>query len=520
MAAMPENYAEEDKIRLKPLLGLRPGVYLCFIYGAVILGALFFLLFFPGISRPGSLVTVESEPWGAAVRLDGVYQGSAPCEFFASRGAHSLELVLPGFESRKIEVQIPGRLAFSLFFPRRLSFGERLSPANGKTSPGGEALQSPFQSESGGALGIIAGAGADYAAWTFAGEPTDAYQIPLSLSEGFYRAGPYLAGDKEAREEANETLKAAARFALTRAALRDLIRAKALADNGGLSPSPLSLLHSAADALSWLEDQAARSGETAPWLAGLLPPNLADPLRASPWFAARAGNSPDSLGGNGASPPGNPGDPGRIGLGGLYFREIPGLRPGMNPGETVYIGETEVSVASYEAFLEDEPRWRRENREQLVEQGLVTGDYLEPGPGGTGDPSETAGFRTGISWYAASAFCAWLNRQLPPGWEEARVRLPGEAEWTAYVRETGGEARFWEWRQDPYAHLAFLSASPAAIGRISSPERVLQGGFRIGSLRQRGEETRASLPPEACSPFVSFRPLIVRPQAPDSRTEQ
>ncbi|MDR1637020.1 MAG: PEGA domain-containing protein [Treponema sp.] len=515
---MPENYAEEDKIRLKPFLGLRPGVYLSLIYGAALLGALFFLLLFPGISRPGSLVRVESEPWGAAVRLDGVYRGSAPCEFFVPRGSHSLELVLPGFESRKTEVQIPGRLAFSLFFPRRLSFGERLSPAKG-ASPGGEALQSPFQSESGGALGIIAGAGADYAAWTFAGEPTDAYQIPLSLSEGFYRAGPYLAGDKEAREEAHETLKAAARFALTRASLRDLIRAKALADNGGLSPSPLSLLRSAEDALSWLDDQAARSGETAPWLAGLLPPNLADPLRASPWYAARSGDSPESLAGNGASLPGGPGDAEqsrRISLGGFYFREIPGIQA----GESIYIGETEVSVASYEAFLEDEPRWRRENREDLVEQGLVTGDYLEPGPSGTGESSETAGFRTGVSWYAASAFCVWLGRRLPPGWEGARVRLPGEAEWTAYVRETGGEARFWEWRQDPYAPLAFFSAFPRAIGRISSPERVLQGGFRIGSLRQRGEETRASLPPEACSPFVSFRPLIVRPRAPEGRTEQ
>jgi hypothetical protein len=478
MTAMPENYTEEDKIHLKPFLGLRPGLYLSLIYGALILGALFFLLLFPGISRPGSVVTVSSEPWGAAVRLDGVYRGSAPCEFFVPRGSHSLELVLPGFESRKIEAQIPGRLAFSLFFPRRLSFEERLFP------------------EEGGALGILAGAGADYAAWTFAGEPTEAYQIPLSLSEGFYRAGPYLAG--EARKEADETLKAAARFAHTRAALRDLIRAKALADNGGLSPSPLSLLRSAEDVLSWLDDSAARSGETAPWLAGLLPANLAEPLRSSPWSAARSGDSP-------ASPPEDPGR--RIRVGGLYFREI----PGEVPGESIYIGETEVSAASYDAFLEDEARWRRENLEELAAEGLVNGDYLEPGPEERG-AAENAGFRTGVSWYAASAFCAWFKRQLPPGWEDALVRLPTEAEWTAYLREAPGEPGFWEWRQDPYAPLAFLPASPGAIERISSPERVLQGGFRIGSLRQRDRETRASLPPEFCSPFVSFRALIVRPR--------
>jgi hypothetical protein len=508
MAAMPENYAEEDKIRLKPFLGLRPGVYLSLIYGALILGALFFLFLFPGISRPGSVVTVKSEPWGAAVRLDGVYQGSAPRDFFVPQGSHSLELVLPGFESRKIEAEIPGRPAFSLFFPRRLSFEERLFPENAKTPPGGEAVPD------GGALGIIAGAGADYAAWTFAGEPTDAYQIPQSLSEGFYRAGPYLAGDKDARKEAGETLRAAARFALTKAALRDLIRAKALADNGGLSPSPLSLLRSTEEALSWLDENAARSGETASWLAGLLPADMAGSLRSSSWFAARSGDSPGNRPeGTGQDLPAGPEDAGgRISAGGLYFREIPGVHPELHAGESIYIAETEVSVASYDVFLEAEPRWRRENLEDLVEQGLVNRDYLEPGPGERGNSSETAGFRTGISWYAASAFCAWLKRELPPGWEDAVVRLPTEAEWTAYVqgRQAGGETEFWEWRQDPYAPLAFLSASPGAVERISSPERVLQGGFRIGSLRQGERETRASLPPEFCSPFVSFRPLIVR----------
>jgi hypothetical protein len=488
---MLEDYAEEDKIRLKPFLGLRPGVYLSLIYGVVILGGLFFLLLFPGISRPGSLVTVDSDPWGAAVRLDGVYQASAPCEFFVPQGSHRLELVLPGFESQEIEAQIPGRLAFSLFFPRRIGFTGRLSP-----------------SRDGGAAGITAAAAADYSAWTFAGEPTEAYQAPLSLSEGFYRAGPYLAGEN-GNGETDEILKAAARFASTRAALRDLVRAKALADNGGLSPSPLSLLRSAEDALSWLDQSAAGSGETIPWLAGLLPPNLAAPLRASPGFAAQSGGSPeDSSVTTGR----------RIGIGSLSFAEFPGVNPEAIPGTSLYIAETGVSAAFYDAFLEDEPRWRRENLEELLEQGLVNGDYLEPDLTGANAGAEiapeTADLRTGVSWYAASAFCAWLGRQLPPGWENAEVRLPAEAEWTAYIRgDQGAGGGFWEWCGDPYTPLPFLPASPKAIERVSSPERVLRGGARIRGLRQGGQETRASLPPEFCSPFVSFRPLIVRASA-------
>jgi hypothetical protein len=504
---MPENYAEEDKIHLKPFLGLRPGVYLSLIYGAVILAALFFLLLFPGISRPGSLIEVESEPWGAAVRLDGVYQGTAPCEFFASRGSHSLELVLPGFESRKIDVQVPGRLAFSLFFPRRLNFGEQLSPEKGKTPQAGGAVPGSFQG--GGALGIATGAAAGYAAWTFAGEPTEAYQIPLSLSEGFYRAGPYLAGNKGLIEDAGEILKAAARFALTRAALRDLVRAKALADNGGLAPSPLSLLRSAEDILSWFDESAAGSGETVPWLAGLLPAKFAGPLGSLRY--AHSGSTPENqAAGTAAEFPGNPGEADRgrrISVGGLSFRKIPGGSPG-----EIYVCETGASAVSYEAFLEDEPSWRRDKLQDLAEQGLVNGDYLEPGPGGRGDPSEAPVLRTGVSWYAASAFCAWLSRQLPPEMEGFEARLPTEAEWIACFRGNGG-GEFWEWCADPYAPLAFLPASPAGIERVSSPERVLRG--RAGSSRQREQETRASLPPEFCSPFVSFRPFIVRAGTPD-----
>jgi hypothetical protein len=478
--------SDDDIVQLKPFMGLRPGLYLSLIYGAVILAILFFLFIFPGIYHSGSVVSVRSEPWGAAVRLDGVYRGTAPCEFFVPQGTHRLELVLPGFESGIIEAEIPGRLVFSLFFPRRIGFEEQLSP--GKD----------------GALSILAVAGAEYVAWTFAGEPTEAYQAPQDLSEGFYRAGPALAGDRQA---ADELLKAAARFALTRAALRDLLRAKALADNGGLSPSPLSLLHSAEDVLSWLEEGKVQSPETAPWLAGLLPAEYSGPLRASPWFTRRpAGTARPNVALNGGLPNTAQGG-GRISAAGLSFTEA---------ADGFYLCETELSAASYDAFLADEPQWARQNLAALVEQGLVSDDYLEGGEysgGSVGSGPNRGDTRTEISWYAAVAYCQWLSRQLsqglPTGFE---VRLPTEAEWMVYVQgpsDTSWDG-LWEWCADPYAPLNFLPAGAAGISLLSSPERVLRGGVRIGGARQTDRETRASLPPEFCSPFVSFRPVIAR----------
>ncbi|GHV15220.1 hypothetical protein FACS189491_12120 [Spirochaetia bacterium] len=170
---------EEDEVHLKPFLGLRPGIWLSIIYSAAILLILFFVLMYPGLSRPGSVVSVKAEPRGAAVRLDGVYMGTAPCEFFVPQGNHTLEIVLPGFESRKIERLIPGRIFFSLIFPRRISLTETLAANN--------------------PIGVLRDSAADYAAWTFAGEPTPSYQIPLSLSEGAYRIGPSLANPRRSR---------------------------------------------------------------------------------------------------------------------------------------------------------------------------------------------------------------------------------------------------------------------------------------------------------------------------------
>jgi hypothetical protein len=498
---------EEDEVHLKPLLGLRPGVWLSVIYSIAILIILFFLILFPGLARPGSVVSVKSEPWGAAVRLDGVYMGTAPCEFFVPRGDHALELVLPGFESRKIDERIPGRLFFSLFFPRRIGLKETL------------AVGAP--------LAVLRDAAADYAAWAFAGEPTPAYQIPLSLSEGAYRSGPSLTSPRDS-EAASELLAAAAAFAVTRAGLRDLIRAKALIDNGGLSPSPLTLCRTAQEILAWL----SASPGTSQWLADTLPPEASALIAKSPWPAGQ--NAPIPLGGASpvvsASPSPRSGNPaagaavGRLfSAEGLNFREIPGgplvRSPNFTRGrdvEAFFLCETEISPEAFEAFLAENPKWHPDNIGALIEQGLVNQDYLA-GVGGASEKNSD-GEAVAVSWYAAQAYCRWLTARLPPSMAAWEARLPDEAEWEYAAKLILGSkpqpegfsglmGGAWEWCANPYAPLNFLPVSDAAE-YIGSPERPVRGGSRINPSASVNAETRGSLPPWACSPFVSFRPVI------------
>lgn len=460
-------------------MNTRPGVYLTCVYGAALLVVLFFVLLRPGILSPGSVLVVSSEPWGAAVLIDGVYMGSTPGHFFAPKGRRQIELRLAGFTPQQTEIDVRGRLFASRFFPRRVEIRG--------------ILEAPDP-----AAAFITEA-ADFAAWTFAGEPSAAHQIPLSLSEGVYRLAP-AAVDPATRASMEDTIAAAARFAVTRASLRDLVRAKTLLDNHGLSPSPLSLLGSAQDIIGFLD----ANPQTALLLGDLLSGNAQSTVISSSWFSRQTAED------RAAAPPTTPGNQ-TLQIGLLSFRRMDGglLSSGNFPAGTMvdafYISETLVSPAAWELFLSQHPRWGRENAETLIQEGLAREGYLEALTS-PGVPTQGV---SAVSWYAAVAFCQWLSGLLPPQYAAWEARLPSEAEWE-HAAKAGAlnSGIFWEWGKDPFAPLHFISAPPAAVSALGSPERSLRGGSWVNPAGSVTNETRGSLPPSFSSPFVSFRPVI------------
>jgi hypothetical protein len=499
-----EQTLPEDQVHLKPILGLRPGVYLAIAGSAALLIVLFFILLYPGIVRPGSLVVFTSEPAGAALRIDDIYAGASPCRVFVSKGEHIIEAALPGFETERLDRVIPSRVFASALFPRRYN----LSVVLGTADP----------------MAALAQAAHDYAAWTFGGEPTAVWQAPLSLSEGVYRVGP-------AAEAGGLTgvLSAAARFAVTRAALRDLVRASTLAVNGGNAPSPLTLARSVAQTAAFLTHNAG----SAAWLADTLPADSAAVLISSAWYqnqlAAFAGvTSGESL----AAPPGERSDPSlpasQIRVGGLLFTGMGGgvlvqgePFPHQAPIGAFLLCVTEVPVPAYADFLDASPQWRPQQRETLEKQGLADSEYLADFD--INFPAAGSRIDTGVnnvSWYAANAFCQWLTGKLPDSFSGWEVRLPTEAEWEYAAKSAqkwdgrGGilamEGGAWEWCGGAYSPLPFIAAPPDAIAAVGSPERPVRGGSWLNASVATNVETRAFLPPSTCSSFVSFRPIIAR----------
>jgi len=484
MPTMPDKSEKtvtpDDRVKLKPIMGVRPGVYLACVYGLVLLIILFFIFLYPALSNPGSVIVVKSEPWGAAVLVDGVYREAAPCEVFVSPGKHKLELRLPGFVPAQTEIETGKRLFASLFFPLKKEISQKL--------------------KSNDPVGAFINEAEDYAAWSFTGESGAAYQVPTSLSEGAYRLGPYAA-DPALRRSMEDTIASSSRFAVSRAGLRDLVRAKTLLDNQGLSPSPLSLLGSAEDIIGFLNDNP----QAALWLGELLTGEAKSALTASAWYKEASQNQ--------ESPPSRVRSPGNdsVQIRGLAFRMVQGgpsiLGANFPPDTTVdafYISREPISPAAWQAFTEQEPKWKKENLDALIKEGLVKEGYLE------NIPDAPYSGVSGISWHAAAAFCRWLNYSLPIQLASAsyEVHLPTEAEWE-YAAALGAieYGDFWEWCEEPYVPLSFLSVPKDAPQ--FSPERPVRGGSWRNAQGSVDSETRGSLPPSFCSPFVSARPVIV-----------
>ncbi|MCL2808774.1 MAG: SUMF1/EgtB/PvdO family nonheme iron enzyme [Treponema sp.] len=445
----PEN---EDQVKLKHYFGIRPGVYLTVIYSIVLLIIIFFFLIFPGIKNPGSVIIVKTDPAGAAIRVNNVYMGLSGSKIFVPKGTQTITVVMPGFESQSAVHQIPSRVFGSLFFPRRVKMEFTLKTDNPAAA--------------------FAYYAADFASWTFAGEPSSTWQIPLSLSEGAYRVGSY-ANTHSVKKELQGILKAASRFTVTQASMRDLIRAKILIDNNGSAPTPLSIFNSISDTINFLSENPG----SAYWLSELMSSNsaVAAAIESSNWYSSSSAEPLSS---------------GNLERRNLRQQFIGGLNFIGIPGNNYMISDTPVNTAIFETFLNENPQWRDHKTDYFPEEITL-------------DPMELLNRDavSGITWYAAQAFCEWFTTRLPLSMANMEVRLPTEDEWilASFYIENMRDVT-WEWCADYYAPLRFINAPSDAIKLVGSRERSIRGRALPPST-----ETRAFLPPDLSSPFVTFR---------------
>ena len=83
---------EVEPVRLKPVFGIRPGVYLLVLYTIIIVLCIFLVCFLPGIVKGGRFVHFSFPVSDAGLEIDGVYQGAADYQYFVPSGTHTVKV--------------------------------------------------------------------------------------------------------------------------------------------------------------------------------------------------------------------------------------------------------------------------------------------------------------------------------------------------------------------------------------------------------------------------------------------
>jgi gamma-glutamyl hercynylcysteine S-oxide synthase len=540
----PDTHSDikDAAVQLRPILGIRPGVYLTALYGLVVLLLIFFFLFYPGLRNRGAYLSISTFPDRATVKVDGAYAGSTPCTIFLKSGNRSLEISKPFYTAVSFSQTVRGR-----------AFGTLLVRDKQKTR---RTLQVADTA------GLLKWALADYQK-----NP----EIPQIISDASFAAfSDQKAGSEQ---ELYDFINNCMYFVTSETQLKQAILATARIAARGTFLTPSSLVSFVQQSI-----QLEQKYDNFPsWLFDLLSRENQARLSSTPYIQQYLAEYQGSISKYYQPPlsPG-PGAGGAVSTQGIMFRLIPsgdaviGKDDNLSSlGKTVdqllahpvhvdsfYLGVTEVTNGEYRSFVAENPDWAPASKDSLVQKGLVSDSYLSEWVDGKVPPGHDSLPVTSISWNAAVAFCNWLDQKaqaIVPGYH-ARLPLESEWEWAARGGLRGmpyplggkpGQAVFfqkgitgplqagtsepngyglrdmlgnvWEWCANPFSpEASLLSSLDPRVGASmerslpDAPDRAVRGGGWENQPGVAKVYTRGYQPSDWCTPYLGFRVALAR----------
>lgn len=513
--------SENDQTKLKPLFGIHPGKYLTILYTIVILLIVFLLFFLPGILNPGTVYNFESSPENSAVFIDEKYAGATPCKVFVSAGEHEIRISSSFYKDYIKSVTTGHKVFASLFAPGKESFRAELAIND--------------------VDGLLEFSFAEFANWGMIDTYFENYQpepVLLPLMKDLYRSG------YADTVTLSSFLYSLMPFVHNEALYSDykgaLIWFEAIQSGDAPAEEDFELEFSEIPFFM----KSITFFENLPfWYYSILSDESRE--NGNDWYPAIQEEyglflrdfSNDY-----------PSATAAVTVNGMRFIMLSGGQflmgadgnsfPYPAAADDFMIMDREVTNELYNLFLNERPQWRLENIEKLSGADLVNQDYLKDF--NESAPGEAVNF---VSWYAADAFCSWLQTKLPTYLSGYTVRLPDEIEWewasstesvdSGIFKDKGlrGPAstdgrmpngsglydlsgNVWEWCSNWYAPASGLitsrepSYNESYIGDFPGVEKAVRGGSWANE--KISPSARGSQPPSWCTDFLGFRPVLVK----------
>lgn len=455
---------EVDPVEIKPLFGMKPGVWLTILYAIILSVAVFLVGFLPDMLDGSKRVTFTSDAYNAAVYVDGVYEGGTPFTRKIESGTHDISFQVNGNEIDRMTVKVSHPVFFNWLFPRTQ-----------KIASSAILTQAAYESVCAELL-----------------EDANAYSAILSYDASRPYANIYTTFAKSVVRHGFEksVLEAAFQFVTTDAMYQDALNA-------------CQILGITADI-----PYAKLDGKTSVGATDAKTPALtakATTLKTD-YFTLEGFEIPAADFSNG--------------------RTVTATYPGVKEaGKTVHtdtfkIGSYCVTEYQFSQFVLENPQWALSNKDNLIAQGLVDDYYLD----GVTISTMVMSLKPvrNVSYYAAQAFCQWMSEITGK-----TVFLPSENQWIAacltdseggYLKSLTPPAAegcpaamiggLWEITDTPFIPLARIASDNAdqmLATYNTQVDMVVKGGSYVNSPSAIDRYSVGTTYRSLCSDYMGFR---------------
>ncbi len=358
-----------EPVKIKPLFGMKPGLWLTIAYALALLLLIFLVGFLPDMLDGSKRVTFTSAAGTAAVYVDDTYVGGTPFTRKIASGEHNVSYKVNGFEIDSFTVKVGHPVFFNWLFPRT----QKVESDAALTEDAFKSLSAELLQDANAYSAIL--------------EYDTVHRYPNILTS-YAKAISTSAYAKQV-----DALESALLFVTNDEMLKDADNAISIL--GINAVTPYQTLDGSSTVGYTMEEPELTAKRTS---------------LKSDFFTLEGFTIPEADFSNGRSVK-------------ATYPEVKEAGQAVHTDE-FNIGAYCVTEYQFAKFIEANPMWAASNKENLVAQGLVDDYYLD----GVTISTAVTGNRPvrNVSWHAANAFCQWLSSVTGK-----EIYLPTEDQWIA-----------------------------------------------------------------------------------------